>query len=89
MKSRYERLREAKMLTAEEMAHALHISEGTVKAWHKAGLLRGYAYNDRNGCLFEPPGPDAPRKSQGRPLAGRRRFAEVVLESAKEVQYEA
>jgi DNA invertase Pin-like site-specific DNA recombinase len=89
LKSRYERLREAKMLTVKEMAHALHISEGTVKAWRKAGLLRGYAYNDRNCYLFEPPGPDAPRKSQGRPLAGRRRFAEVALESAKEVQYEA
>ena len=89
LKSRYERLREAEMLTAQEMAQALHISEGTVKAWHKAGLLRGYAYNDKNCCLFEPPGPHAPRKSQGRPLADRRRFAEVALESAKEVQYKA
>ena len=89
LKSRYERLREVRLLTAVEMAHALHISEGTVKVWHKAGLLRGYAYNDKGGYLFEPPGADAPRKSQGRPLADRRRFAEVVLQSAKEVQCEA
>jgi DNA invertase Pin-like site-specific DNA recombinase len=89
LKSRYERLREAKMLTAEEMAQALNVSEQTVKVWRKAGLLRGYAYNDKNCYLFEPPGPDAPIKSQGRPLANRRRLAEVVPESTKEVQYEA
>jgi DNA invertase Pin-like site-specific DNA recombinase len=89
LKSRYERLREAGMLTVEEMAQALGISPGTVKVWHRAGLLRGHAYNDKNSCLYEPPGPDAPIKSQGRKLATRRRFAEIVPESAKEVQYEA
>jgi DNA invertase Pin-like site-specific DNA recombinase len=89
LKSRYERLREAGMLTAEEMAQALSISARTVKVWHTAGLLRGHAYNDKNCCLFEPPGADAPRKQQGCRLADRRQPAEIVPESAKEVQYEA
>jgi len=86
LKSRYERLREAGMLTAEEVAQALSISARTVKVWHTAGLLRGYAYNDKNCCLFEPPGPDAPLKHQGCRLADRRQLAEVVSESAKEVR---
>ena len=74
LKSRYERLREAGMLTVEEMAKVLGIAKGTVKVWHKAGLLCGYVSNDKGICLFEPPGPDAPTKIQGRKLAKRRRF---------------
>jgi hypothetical protein len=88
LKSRYERLRESGMLTVEEVAKTLGISQGTVKKWHKAGLLRGQAYNDKNSCLYEPPGSDAPTKHIGCRLAKRRRF-EIAPESAKEVQYEA
>jgi hypothetical protein len=74
LKSRYERLREAGMLSSEEVAKVLAIKKKTVQVWHKAGLIRGHAYNDRNCCLFEPPGADAPVKSQGKKLAQRRRF---------------
>ena len=83
LKSRYERLRAAGMLTVEEMAQTLAIDEQTVKAWHKAGLLRGYAYNDKNCCLYEPPGPDAPAKCQGRKLTQRRRFTEPEFVSER------
>jgi DNA invertase Pin-like site-specific DNA recombinase len=89
LKSRYERLREAGMLTAEEMIQVLQVSGKTMKAWHKAGLLRGHAYNDKNCYLFEPPGSDAPLKHQGRRLADRQQLAEFVPVSTKEVQYEA
>ena len=91
LKSRYERLREAGMLTADEMAEALGVCKSTVMTWRRAGLLRGYVYNAKNSCLFEPPGPDAPTKLQGRKLADRRRFpdSEFIPDGTKEVQYEA
>jgi DNA invertase Pin-like site-specific DNA recombinase len=91
LKSRYERLRESKMLTGEEVAKALDINVKTVKVWHKAGLLRGYVSDDKGTCLFEPPGPDAPTKIPGRKLTKRRRFSpsEIMLDRAKEVQYES
>ena len=91
LKSRYERLRAAGPLTAEEVAERLDIRPPTVKKWHAAGLLRGQAYDDKNSCLFEAPGPDAPSKRQGQKLAKRRLFPEpeMASESAKEVQCEA
>ena len=91
LQSRYERLRAAGMLTIEEVAALLAIDTGTVKIWRKAGLLRGYPYNDKNSCLYEPLGADAPTKSQGWKLAERRRFPEcqVMPECTEEVQCEA
>ena len=91
LKSRYERLCEAGMLTVEEMAKVLGIQDSTVKKWHTAGLLRGYVTDDKGVCLFEPPGPDAPTKILGRKLAKRRRFppSEIMLDRTKEVQYES
>ena len=65
LKPRYDRLREAGLLTLQEMADALHISPTHVKIWNRHGLIRGHAYNGKNECLFEPPGDDAPRKAQG------------------------
>jgi DNA invertase Pin-like site-specific DNA recombinase len=89
--SRYERLRNAGLLTREEMAARLSVSTSTVNMWRKAGLIRGYPYNNRGTCLYEPPGADAPRKSQGRKLSERRRFpeSEFAPNRAHEVQYEA
>jgi len=91
LKSRYERLREAGKLTDAEMAQTLAIHVHTVKKWHQAGLLRGYAYNDKNSCLYDPPGPDAPVKGQGRKLSRRRQLIEsqIVSKETKEVQCEA
>ena len=90
LKSRYERLREAGMLTVDEMAKALAVDKKTVMAWRRAALLRGHAYNAKSSCLFEPPGPDAPKKRQGQKLADRRCFpvSEFIPECTKEVQYE-
>jgi hypothetical protein len=76
LKSRYDRLREAGMLTVSEMARVLGISTGRVKIWRQKGLLRAYAYNEFQH-LYEPVGADAPVKCRGRELAKRRRFPEV------------
>jgi DNA invertase Pin-like site-specific DNA recombinase len=89
LKTRYERLRAAGKLSADETAIVLGIATATVKHWYHAGLIRGYAYDDKNGRLYEPPGPDRPGKAQGRKLANRRLFPVLTSECAKEVQYEA
>lgn len=65
LKSRYTRLREKGLLRLEEVAKVLAISTATVKQWYHHGLLRGVQYNDKNECLYENPGPDAPGKAQG------------------------
>ena len=64
LKSRYERLREAGMLSKHEMAQRLGISDDSVNAWRRKGILHGYAYNDRMEYLYEPPGENPPVKHQ-------------------------
>jgi hypothetical protein len=85
IKKRYDRLRDAGMLTLEEMATHLNVSTSTVKQWRNHGLLRAHVYNDKNECLYEHPGDDPPVKTQGQKLAQRRRFTEVVPNRTKEV----
>jgi DNA invertase Pin-like site-specific DNA recombinase len=85
---RYDRLRKVGMLTVEEMATLLGICPQSVKIWNHHGLIRGYAYNDKNDCLYEPPGEKPPRKAQGIKLS--QRFATgVVSQCLQEVQCEA
>jgi hypothetical protein len=62
LQSRFERLRERGMLTLAEMAALLGVKPLTVRVWRRRGLLRAHTYSDRNDYLYEPPGPDAPRK---------------------------
>jgi hypothetical protein len=87
--SRYDRLRKAGMLTADEMAVMLGITPQWVKIWHRHGLLRGHAYNDKNDCLFEHPGDNPPKKAQGVKLSQRRLVNQVVAQGTQEVQCEA
>jgi DNA invertase Pin-like site-specific DNA recombinase len=68
---RYDRLRKVGMLTVEEMAALLGICPQSVKIWNHHGLIRGHAYNDKNDCLYEPPGEKPPRKAQGIKLSQR------------------
>ena len=89
LRTRYDRLRDAGMLTLTEIAAMLGTSTGTVKIWRDHGLLRAHPYNDKHECLYEYPGDDPPVKSQGRKLSQRRRFPEVASNTTKEVQYEA
>ncbi|MEA3302852.1 MAG: recombinase family protein [Pseudomonadota bacterium] len=64
LKSRYERLREAGMLTKEEMAQRLNIQPSTVKRWRQQGKLKAHAYSERSEYLYEPPGDNPPQKYQ-------------------------
>jgi DNA invertase Pin-like site-specific DNA recombinase len=88
MKKRYDRLRDAGMLSLQEMADLLGVATVTVKNWRNHDLLRAHAYNDKNECLYEHPGNEPPAKSQGRKLSIRRRFPAVAPNPAKEVQCE-
>jgi DNA invertase Pin-like site-specific DNA recombinase len=89
LRSRYERLREAGLLTLPEMAELLGITPQWVKAWRNHGLLAAQAYNDRGECLYQHPGEDPPTKMLGRKLTARQRFLEVTSNRTDEVQCEA
>ena len=73
----------------DEMAAMLGITTQCVKIWNRHGLLRGHAYSDKNDCLFEHPGDNPPRKTQGVKLSKRRLANEVVAQGTQEVQCEA
>lgn len=75
LKSRYNRLREAGMLTLQEIAKKLAVSTETLKAWRRHGLVQGHAYNGKKQCLFEPPGLNPPVKAQGQKLTERLQFS--------------
>jgi DNA invertase Pin-like site-specific DNA recombinase len=83
LKSRYERLRARGLLTLKEMTERLQVHPQTVKRWHQHGLLVGYAFNDKNECLYEDPGEDPPQKIPGKNLAYRRPSREAVVASTQ------
>jgi hypothetical protein len=85
LKSRFDRLREQGLLTKTEMAEKLGVTDCTIKVWRKHGLLRAQAYTDRSEYLYEPPGADAPAKSQGWKLSERRIQAALTSERTQEV----
>ena len=89
LKSRYDRLRAAGLLTAQEIAVLLGVTVQTANTWRRHGLLRAHAYSDKHEFLYEHPGDDPPVKTQGRKLAKRRRFPEVASQTPQEVQCEA
>jgi DNA invertase Pin-like site-specific DNA recombinase len=88
LRSRHERLRARGMLTRDEMANRLQVSADTVKIWARHALLQRHPCNDKHECLYEPPGPTAPVKMQGRPLSDRRR-RDLLTDQTNAVQYEA
>lgn len=65
LKSRYQRLREAGMLTQSEMAECLKICTKTVQVWRDYGLLRAHRYSDKGQCLYELLTSNPPQKLQG------------------------
>ena len=88
LKPRYDRLRERGLLTLQEMVDALQVTPTTVKIWLRRGLLRAHAYSDKNECLYDPPGDDAPRKAPGTKLSLPCLDGKLLFDRAKEVQYE-
>ncbi len=69
--SHYERLRAAGLLTIDEIAEQLGVHPTTIKSWTRAGLLTWRKGNDKNQRLYQPPGPNPPRKKQGSKLSNR------------------
>lgn len=95
LKDRYTRLRDAGMLTGEELVARLGIQPSTLPGWRQAGLVSVVHYNDKNQCLYVPPGADAPVKGKHKALAARLRdrrrprTCKATLDYSEEVQYEA
>jgi len=89
LRSQYDRLRAAGLLTLQEIAEVLDLSPTRVKIWLRQGLLRAHAYNDSNACLYEHPGENPPRKAQGVRYSKRLPATQVVAARSEEGQYEA
>lgn len=89
---RFDRLRNRGMLTMTELAEQLGVARDTVKNWNQAGLLRPHLYNDKNDCLFEPMGDEAPVKGKHKglmtSLRQMRRSRKLSSQHHDEVQYE-
>jgi DNA invertase Pin-like site-specific DNA recombinase len=58
LKSYSERLRDAGLLTIDEIAHRFDVTRSCIKRWRKRGLLRGRLINDRIEYVYENPGRD-------------------------------
>jgi DNA invertase Pin-like site-specific DNA recombinase len=58
--SRYARLRDQGMLTAEELARSLDVSAQVIWRRYHQGRIVGVRYNDRGSCLFSPPQENQP-----------------------------
>ncbi|MDQ5852780.1 MAG: recombinase family protein [Chloroflexota bacterium] len=54
LKTRYDRLREAGLLTVEEAAAQWNVTVPTIWRWYQRGWIQGERYNDRGSCLFRP-----------------------------------
>jgi hypothetical protein len=69
------------LLTFAEYADTIGVHESTVKIWRRSGLISGIAFNDKNGYLFTPPGPDhpAPELAQGIKIRDRIVARQTVL----------
>ena len=85
LKSRYERLREKRMLTVTEIAKRLGICTDTVHKWRQLGLLKAQAYNANKEYLFEPFSGPKPVPWHGKRFSDPQRFGEVLSPNTKEV----
>lgn len=65
LKTRFARLRERGMLTANELATQLGVCRTTVYQWGQSGFLRQHRYGNEQRCLFEPMGDVVLVKGQG------------------------
>jgi hypothetical protein len=88
LRSRFDRLREAGMLTQAEIADQLGVHTTTVHDWRRSGLLKAHAYDDKPEYLYEPVGTNRPLKQQGIKKTDPRRFPAASFERTKEVQDE-
>ena len=89
LRSRYDRLQAAGLLTKEKMGKRLGVTPQTVYRWCKFGLLNRYQYNEKGDCLYEQLGPEAPVTKRGVKLGSRPSATGVDRHPANEVQCEA
>jgi hypothetical protein len=89
LKTRFDRLREAGMLTSKEIARQLDVCTSTIHDWRRSGLLKAHAYNDKHEYLYEPLGQVLPRKLQGIKYSDPRRLSQILSDDPEEVQDEA
>ena len=87
--SRYDRLRQAGLLTQAEIAEQLGIYPTTVRKWRNQGLLTSHVYNDKNECLYEPPSENCPIKLPGIKLNDPRRISHLTSDRTEELHREA
>jgi len=74
LKSRRERLRQAGMISLEEISRRAKVNEVKIASWRRAGRLAGFRSNYRNEYLYPPPTPElvaALRKKQHRQNASQ------------------
>jgi DNA invertase Pin-like site-specific DNA recombinase len=88
LRSRFDRLRAAGMLTQREIAEQLGVHSTTIHDWRRSGLLKAHAYHNKPEYLYEPVGANGPLRRQGIKLTDPRRFPKVSNEETKEVQHE-
>lgn len=89
LRSRYQRLRDAGLLTLQEIATLLSVHQCTIKTWRDNGLLLSVPFNNKKECLYPLPGPNSPFKQQGIKLTKRRLHTNIPTNRNDEVQYEA
>ncbi len=65
LKSRYQRLRAAGLLTSREVAEILGIDRTSVYRWRLGGKIKGHRYNDRGQFLYERPATPKAAAAQG------------------------
>lgn len=65
LRSRYDRLRDRGMLTAQEMVDRLGIHFATLRSWAMHGIVTQHAYNG-HAFLYEDPGPNPPVSAPSR-----------------------
>jgi DNA invertase Pin-like site-specific DNA recombinase len=66
LKSLRDRLHDAGLLTAEELARKLDVAPPALKRWRKRGLLRGRVFNDKGEYMYEDPSGDPAVRAAGR-----------------------
>ena len=72
LKSRYDRLRERGMMTADEVLRQAGITRQTLHRWRREGRVQGLAYNDKPQYLYDPTS-EIPHRNQ--PPGGKRTSA--------------
>jgi DNA invertase Pin-like site-specific DNA recombinase len=54
LRSHHQRLRQAGLLTLDQIADQLHAHPSSIKRWYRLGLITGHLADDRGTCLYHP-----------------------------------